>query len=76
MGGGAFLGALIFIIYGRIITRRIIHLSEVADRISLGEMDMEVKLKGTDELAELGEAISRMKDSINVALSRLRRRNR
>ncbi|BCS94944.1 hypothetical protein DSLASN_05760 [Desulfoluna limicola] len=74
MGLGAALAALIFILYGRRTTRRIIHLSSVADRISLGELDIVVNVDSKDEIGELAEAISRMRNSISVAIDRLRRK--
>ncbi|WDP93270.1 MAG: zinc-ribbon domain-containing protein [Desulfobacter sp.] len=74
MGLGALLAALIFIFYGRRIARRIVHLADVADRISLGEVDIEVDGGAKDEIGELGEAISRLRDSIKVAMAHLKRR--
>lgn len=75
MGLGALLAASIFIFYGRRTTRRIIHLSEVADRISLGDLTIPVHVDSRDEIGELAEAISRMRDSISVAIKRLRSKN-
>jgi len=75
MGFGALLAASVFIFYGRRTTRRIIHLSDVADRISLGELTIPVHVDAGDEIGELAEAISRMRDSISVAIKRLRGRN-
>jgi len=46
----------------------------VADRISIGELGMEVKTTSTDEIGELAEAIARMQDSIRLSIERLRRR--
>jgi len=74
MGLGAALAAFIFILYGRRTTGRIIHLSSVADRISLGELDIVVNVDSNDEIGELAEAISRMRNSISVAIERLRRK--
>ncbi|SCX91022.1 HAMP domain-containing protein [Desulfoluna spongiiphila] len=75
MGLGALLAASVFIFYGRRTTRRIIHLSDVADRISLGDLTIPVHVDAGDEIGELAEAISRMRDSISVAIKRLRGRN-
>ncbi|WP_300667271.1 HAMP domain-containing protein [Desulfoluna sp.] len=75
MGLGALLAASIFIFYGRRTTRRIIHLSDVADRISLGELTIPVHVDAGDEIGELAEAISRMRDSISVAIKRLRKKS-
>jgi methyl-accepting chemotaxis protein len=49
-------------------------LTEAADRISIGELDVEIQMKSHDEIAALGDAISRMQDSIRLSMERLRRR--
>ncbi|MFC1815250.1 HAMP domain-containing protein [Thermodesulfobacteriota bacterium] len=59
---------------GRAISRPIIKLTEAADRISVGELNMEIKTKRKDEIGDLSEAIARMQDSIRIAIERLRRR--
>jgi HAMP domain-containing protein len=56
------------------LTGRIKSLTDVADRISVGELDAEIKIKSKDELGDLAEAISRMQDSIRLSIERLRRR--
>jgi len=56
------------------ITGRVSHLVEVADRISLGELDAEVDLTGKDELGELAESLGRMRSSLQAAIERLRTR--
>ena len=76
MGIGLLVIALIIFFYGRSLTGRIRHLSQVADRICVGELDAEIKVKGKDEVGELSEAIARMRDSIRVSIERLRRRRR
>jgi methyl-accepting chemotaxis protein len=76
----AILGATILLIgiivslYGHALTGKIKSLTDVADRISVGELDAEIDVKSKDEIGELGEAISRMQDSIRLSIERLRRR--
>jgi HAMP domain-containing protein len=65
---------LIVSIYGHRLTSKIRSLTDVADRISVGELGMEVKTTSRDEIGELAEAISRMQDSIRLSIERLRRR--
>jgi predicted Zn finger-like uncharacterized protein len=65
---------LIVTVYGHRLTGKIKSLTNVADRISVGELEMEVKTTSTDEIGELAEAISRMQDSIRLSIERLRRR--
>jgi len=78
--GLGILGATILVIgllvafYGRRLSSSINHLAEVADRISIGELDAEVGITSTDEIGRLSEAISRMQDSLNLSIQRLRRR--
>ncbi|MGD8251044.1 MAG: zinc-ribbon domain-containing protein [Desulfobacterales bacterium] len=75
LAGFLILGAVIFL-YGRSLTARIRHLSDVADRICIGELDAEIRSSVHDELGELSNAIARMRDSIKVSIDRLRRRRR
>jgi predicted Zn finger-like uncharacterized protein len=60
--------------YGYRLTGRIKSLTEVADRISVGELDAEIKTKSDDEIGDLAEAISRMQESVRLSIERLRRR--
>jgi methyl-accepting chemotaxis protein len=59
---------------GRALVQPIKGLTEAADRISVGDLDVEIEITSRDEIAALGEAISRMQDSIRLSLQRLRRR--
>ncbi len=65
---------LIVFSYAHRITGRIRRLTDLAERISVGEMDAEIKIDSRDEIGTLGEAISRMQDSIRLSIERLRRR--
>lgn len=60
---------------GRAISRPIIGLTDAANRISIGELDTEIRTKRKDEIGDLSEAIARMQDSIRIAIERLRRRS-
>jgi len=60
--------------YGHRLAGRIKSLTEVSNRISVGELDAKIDIAGEDEIGELGEAISRMQDSIRLSIERLRRR--
>ncbi len=59
---------------GRAIGSPIRKLTEVAERISVGDMGAEIKIKSRDEIGNLAEAILRMQDSLRLAIERLRRR--
>ena len=65
---------LIVSVYGHRLAGKIKSLTDVADRISVGELGMEVKTTSRDEIGELAEAIARMQDSIRLSIERLRRR--
>ncbi|MBN2244841.1 MAG: zinc-ribbon domain-containing protein [Candidatus Aminicenantes bacterium] len=60
--------------YGYRLTRKIKYLTDVTERISVGELDAEISLKASDEIGELRDAISRMQDSIRLSIERLRQR--
>lgn len=74
------LGVLIVIIFvlvswfGYRITKRILYLSDVAERISVGDLAAEIHMKGKDEVAMLADSISRMQQSVRLSIERLRRR--
>jgi HAMP domain-containing protein len=76
LAAAAILVALTAFFYGNRISGRILKLTDVADRISVGELDAEVDVQSKDEFGALGQAISRMQDSIRISLDRLRRRDR
>jgi HAMP domain-containing protein len=62
------------LIFSSSISKSIIRLTEAADTISLGELDIPVEQKSNDELGDLAEALERMRLSLRSALERLRRR--
>lgn len=69
--------AFVFIISwfsGRTLARPIIQLTDAADRISVGELDVEIGVARKDEIGDLAEAISRLQDSIRLSIERLRHR--
>ena len=74
MGAGLIAIACIIFLYGRSLTGKIRHLSETADRISIGELEAEIEIKSNDEIEDLAEAVSRMQDSIRLSIERLRGR--
>ena len=65
---------ILAIFLARTLTNPIVHLTQVADRISLGELDMEIGLNRKDEIGELAEALSRMQASLQATMERLRAR--
>ena len=74
LGGTLLLIGVIVFIYGQRLTGKIKSLTDVAERISIGDLGIEVETRSKDEIGELAEAISRMQDSIRLSIERLRRR--
>jgi predicted Zn finger-like uncharacterized protein len=72
--GTIFLIGVIVLIYGHRLTGKIKSLTDVAERISIGDLGIEIETQSKDEIGELAEAISRMQDSIRLSIERLRRR--
>jgi len=63
-------------VYARSITKPILHLADVADRISVGDLDAEVNVKTSDEIMILADAINRMQKSLKSAIVRLREKRK
>jgi HAMP domain-containing protein len=61
-------------LYSSSIVRPIRHLSEVADRISMGDLDATVDMKGKGEVAVLAESVERMRTSVKTAIERLKKK--
>ena len=74
LGGTLLLIGIIVFIYGQRLTGKIKSLTDVAERISIGDLGIEVETQSKDEIGELAEAIARMQDSIRLSIERLRRR--
>jgi HAMP domain-containing protein len=69
------LTALSVVVYSYQLSGRLHGLSEAADRISVGDLDAEIKqTKSKDEIGDLTMALSRMQTSIKLAMRRLRER--
>jgi len=76
---GILIGTLLIIgvivaLYGHRLIFNIRHLTNITDRISVGELDAEIQIDSGDEIGQLAEAISRMQDSLRLSIERLRRR--
>jgi len=71
--------ALVFMLmvayfYSRSVIRPIRYLSEVADRISMGDLDTPIQIKAKGEVGLLAESIERMQTSVKAAIERLQKR--
>jgi len=70
----AILGGLSFFMVARNISVPIRVLTNEAQRISLGEIDHPISVKGSGEIAELAASLERMRFSVQSAIERLRHR--
>ncbi len=71
--------ALVFLLmmvyfYSRSVIRPIRYLSEVADRISMGDLDTPIQIKAKGEVGLLAESIERMQTSVKAAIERLQKK--
>jgi len=60
--------------YARSVIKPILQLAEVADKISMGELDTPVQVKAKGEVAVLADSIERMQTSVKAAIERLQKR--
>jgi len=60
--------------YDRSVIQPIRYLSEVADKISMGELDTPIQIKQKGEVGALAESIERMQTSVKAAIERLQKR--
>jgi HAMP domain-containing protein len=65
---------MVIFFYSRSIIRPIRQLSEVADKISMGELDTPIQIKASGEIGGLVESIERMQTSVKAAIERLQKR--
>ena len=71
----AFIVLLVVIyFYSRSVIHPILYLSEVADKISMGELDTPIQIKAKGEVGVLADSIERMQTSVKTAIERLQRR--
>ena len=71
IGAVLLIGCIVFLILARIITKPMQELTDVVNRIGVGEMDIEVKPSGPHEMRQLAAAFERMRYSIKAAMDRL-----
>jgi predicted Zn finger-like uncharacterized protein len=69
----AVLGSLSFFLMARAISVPIRSLTLAAEKISLGDIELPIAVKGGGEIGELAASLERMRFSIRAAMNRLRR---
>lgn len=60
----------------RAIVGPIRRLTDAANRISVGDLGVDIVNTSTDEIGDLADAVTRMQDSIKLSISRLKRRRK
>ncbi len=71
----AVLIALVTAVIGAGMARNILYLADLAERMSLGELNIKVEKRSRDELGRLAEALERMRVSLEAAIGRLKKRS-
>ena len=74
LGATLLLIGIIVFVYVYRLTGKIKSLTEVAERISAGELEIEIETRSRDEIGDLAEDIARMQDNIRLCIERLQRR--
>ena len=65
---------IVIYFYSRSVIHPLRSLSEVADKISMGDLDARIGIKAKGEVGALAESIERMQTSVKAAIERLQKR--
>ena len=71
LGAALLLIGILVLVYANRLTGKIKQLTDVADRISTGDLEIEIEMKSRDEIGELTQAIARMRDKIRLYIEKL-----
>lgn len=72
--GIALAASLIFsILVSQGITRRVLRLKDIADKVSMGDLETPVRVESNDEIGDLAYSLERMRSSLKAAMARLSR---
>lgn len=74
LGGTVLLVLIIAWFSARAIATPIRKLTDAAERMSLGELNVDIDIKSKDEIGLLAQALGRMQTSLRLAMDRLRRK--
>jgi HAMP domain-containing protein len=66
LGAALLLIGIVVLVYANRLTGKIESLTDVADRISAGDLEIEIEMKPKDEIGELALAIARIRDNIRL----------
>ncbi len=76
LGGTVICILIIAFFASRAIVNPIRKLTDAANRISVGELGVEIENTSSDEIGDLADAITRMQESIRLSIRRLKQRRR
>ena len=62
------------VLFATNVSRPIFHLADVADKISMGDLEAKIDVKSSDEIGIFAEALIRMQASLKAAIKRLKGR--
>ena len=71
IGAALLLIGIIVFVYANRLTGKIESLTDVADRISAGDLEIKIEMKSRDEIGELAQTIARMRDKIRLYIEKL-----
>lgn len=71
--GITILGIIIVLTFASRMINPIVFLTQRADEISRGELDEKIDLHTNDEIEQLGQALDRLRESVKIALERLKK---
>jgi methyl-accepting chemotaxis protein len=74
LGSTILLVSIIAWFAARAIVTPVMKLTDAAERMSLGELNVKIDIKSRDEIGLLAQAIGRMQTSLRLAMNRLRRK--
>ena len=72
-GAIIFVGLIMLLLLSKLIAKPMRELTDIANRISFGQLDLVITPRGPREMRELAAAFERMRFSIKAAMDRLRK---
>ena len=54
-------------VLARRVTRKLVYLTSVTEKISLGKLNQPISVPGRDEVAKLANSLERMRESLRLA---------
>jgi len=64
---------IVAVLFATHLVRPILYLTDIAERISLGELGVPIEITSTDEIGNLADALKRMQASLRKAIQKLQR---